>query len=457
MFVFSFVFIIYIIITYNIYNNNILLGSVKCFDKESYKTCLYNNVYFFNGNWHIYSANFIHMNVCVNIFARKLGLCWKMKYLLYDKYKNNEIYIHKIYSDISIPFKLTYNINYGHAFWDDLYSIYTSMVKIGFKSKNFNLIIQDTFKNTRYLKDIYSVLEKFSKGKNIFTNDLKNKIILFKRIIVGSSHQCQRCVTTDYSLKYSREYNITRILRDRMYEVYNIKPLYKHPFDGIIVHNKRYSNYEKSILKRVIKYFNNNKEIKLRYIDFSNIKGFYKQLKILSTVHIYISGPGTGLLNFPFIADPGVVIHLGHIHFGCPQYLEQYMLEGSPHIKAFYYSSRLRKKNMSFDYTIHLITKGIEYIKNNRIIYVKRTENLNGEGKLFIRICKEYKEICDKLIKRYDWAYGRCRGIWAENVVYFPSVYKYVPQLKNAVISINESYNLGCKVGINHSNQNQWC
>lgn len=191
-----------------------------------------------------------YTNICVNAYAKKLGVCWNVYIYPIKSNKNIKYNISKIYKGINVPFKLTYNNNYGHAFWDDLYSVYTSIVKAGFKKEKFNLVIDKVNQNTLYLKDIYSVMEKFCKGQIINLNIIKNKCILFEKLIVGSSHQCQRCITLDYSLKYSREYNITKLYRDRMYEVYNIKPSFNYPIEGIIAHNKRYNQYEIDILKK---------------------------------------------------------------------------------------------------------------------------------------------------------------------------------------------------------------
>lgn len=97
----------------------------------------------------------------------------------------------------------------------------------------------------------------------------------------------------------------------------------------------------------------------------------------------------------------------------------------------------------------------VEYLNNNPTIYIKKGDNLNGIGKLYVKICSEHKSICEKLLYNYDWGYGKCRGIWAENVVYFPSLYSKIPELKNIIISYNSTQNLGCKVGINFSKQGQ--
>lgn len=107
-----------------------------------------------------------------------------------------------------------------------------------------------------------------------------------------------------------------------------------NPIEGIVIHNKIYSNYEIELLKSIVSHFIGNKYIRLKYIYYNNYTSFYDQLKLMSKTHIYISGPGTGLLNFPLMSDPGVVIRLGNIHFGCPQYLEQYILQGSRHFKT---------------------------------------------------------------------------------------------------------------------------
>lgn len=451
-------FLLYFNINYYIENiDRVKYGYINCIDEGLYKTCIFKNIYYYNNRWIIYSNTYNSTNLCLNIYSQQLYYCWKPFIYSYNEYHNISLPIEKVYYDLSIPFLLTYKKNYGHAFWDDLYAVYTSIVKCGYKNEKFNLVIPNNYKvkEIHFLNDIYNVAQKFSKGSNIYLNRLKNNIILFKTLIVGSSHHCQRCVTTDYSLKYSREYNITRLFRDRMYEVYNIIPKYENPIEGIIVDNKRYNDYEKGVLQSIIKHFKRSKIIKLSYIDFRNYTTFYNQLKLLSRIHIYISGPGTGLMNFPFIPDPGVVIHLGHIHFGCPQYLEQYMLEGSPHYKAFYYSPEKRMKRMNYSYVINLIENAYNYIKSNKRIYIQREENLNSIGKLFVKICRENKEVCERLISNYDWGYGKCRGIWAENVVYFPSLYTKISELKKIVELYNSTQNLGCKVGINYSKQKQ--
>lgn len=448
----SILYIIYVIS----YNNIILDGSFKCVDNDAYKTCKFNNIYYFNSKWFIFSnKKNKQFNYCINAYAKRLGICWKVyTYNIKDIYKN--VKVGKIYKSISSPFQLTYTRNYGHALWDDLYSLYTSLVKLGYKNEKFNLILNKNYGKTHYLIDIMKVLEKFSKGNIIYLNKYKNITILFKTLIVGSSHQCQRCVTLDYTLKYSREYNITKLIRNRMYEVFRIYPQITNPIEGIIIHNKRYSRYEINILKNIEQYYRNDKFIRLKYIDYRNITNFYEQLKLMSKTHIYISGPGTGLLNFPFIADPGIIIHLGHIHFGCPQYLEQYMLEGSPHFKAFYYSPQMRMNPLNYTYMLSLINLAKESVLNYDIFNSKKEENLNDIGKLYVRICKEHKNICNKLIDKYDWGYGKCRGIWAENVVFFPSLYTKIPELKEIVkLYSNITYNLGCKIGINESKQKQ--
>lgn len=193
------------------------------------------------------------------------------------------INLNKKYTGLNIPFRFTYNNNYEDTLWHHIYSI---------------LVMNKTKTKSHFLKDIHNVIQQFSNGKIIYLNDLKDKIILFDKLIVGSSHQCQSCVSLDYSLKYSREYNITRLYRERMYKVYDIKPSFNYPIEGIIVSNKRYSQYEMNLLINITKHYQNSNYIKLYYIDFKNIKSFYKQLKLMRGIHIYISGPGTCLLNF---------------------------------------------------------------------------------------------------------------------------------------------------------------
>lgn len=362
----------------------------------------------------------------------------------------------------SIFFYQTYNKNHGHLLWDDIYSVYSSIVRFNYSSSIINIIPYNMKINTNKLNDLQNIIIKFFGGKVIDNSELKERITLFKTFITGSSRHCQRCINTDYTLKDSREYNITKLMRNRLYKSYNIKQKEyskNNIINGIIIDNKRYNIKEKEILFEFIKNINNNyNNVNLKYINYKDIKLFSNQLKLLSQTNIYISGPGTGLLYFPFLIDPGIVIHLGHIHFGCPQYLEQYIAEGCSYIKSLYYPPNERMNGLNITILNDLFNEGLHIINSyNKPLYYNKGDNLNQIGKLFVKICEENYNLCNEIIEKFDWCNNKCRGVWAENFLFFPSLYKNKTLIE--VINKYKVYEseLGCEIGVLKSKQSQWC
>lgn len=166
-----------------------------------------------------------------------------------------------------------------------------------------------------------------------------------------------------------------------------------------------------------------NNELSIKYIYWSEYLDFKKQLEILSCTNIYISGPGTGLLNFPFISDPGIIINLGGLYRGCPIFMEQYIEEGSMHFVSLYYPSDKRKYGLKKKEIEKLINKAVFILKNWKMYKKHHISNLNIEGKIFKKISKVNPELMDLFLLDTDWAKDNGIGVWAERLLYFPYCY----------------------------------
>lgn len=256
--------------------------------------------------------------------------------------------------------------------------------------------------------------------KVIYENEMQNMTFLVETLIVGIGHQCQRCVNKDYSIAGGKEYRATWWMRKRIYYVYNVKQCYNR--NVIIVHNKRYSKEEKAMLYNLTNFYNRSK-LNILYIDWSKIQDFKRQLDILSCTCVYISGPGTGLLNFPFISDPGIIINLGGLYRGCPAFMEQYIEEGSMHFISLYYPSNKRIYGLNNIEIEILIKRAIQLLNNWKFYKQHHNSNLNVEGRIFKELSKKNPHLMNKLLDETDFAKDGGHGIWAERLVYFPYCY----------------------------------
>ena len=83
----------------------------------------------------------------------------------------------------------------------------------------------------------------------------------------------------------------------------------------MIIDSNRYSAKTKKILQEINAYLNKTNKFDSRYIKWPTIPSFKDQLELINSTDIHISGPGTGMLNFPFLRDNSRHINLGAKYF----------------------------------------------------------------------------------------------------------------------------------------------
>lgn len=415
--------------------HNINQSYSKCIGSSYNRTCLYSNIYYSSNKWWYFTNSRKTIVKCVAICSKKSNICFK------PNITNRNIKYKRKLTGLVTYVRLCGTMNIGHLLFDNLYSIYLSLLKFNFRMTPFTIILSKN--NLKIKNDWISIFEKFSMNRIIYEKEIGETAILIEKLIVGLAHQCQRCTTKDYSIPGGKEYKATWWMRKRMYYVYNLT---KCPTKyGLIVNNKRFTKNEKKILHNVSEIFKSKYRIK--YIDWRKYYNFFDQLQILICTNMYISGPGTGLLNFPFISDPGVIINLGGLYRGCPSFMEQYVEEGSPHFVSLYYPSNKRVYGLQKKEITILIERGL-YVLNNWNAYKEyHVSNLNIEGEIFKRISYNYPQIMNKFLNDTDWSREGGIGIWAEKLIYFPYCYNknYIADVVFKVVSQYEN-KIGCKI-----------
>ena len=222
----------------------------------------------------------------------------------------------------------------------------------------------------------------------MFLNDIYEDVV-FNDVVIGDYQRCHVClVREDYRVEHG--YGL-RLFRNHMYRSFNITfrsfISFSYPrfmdrtrIQGIIVHNKRYSESDIAALRGAIE---DLKHITVEYIDWSKMS-IQDQLLLLRDTDLYISGPGTGIMYHPFLTDGSVLIALGHHDYFSYQsrfynqiflskrqlertvgFMEQMVTAGIDYIRALYYPICERHRGIRKDIVLDLVNRGVNIIRSN--------------------------------------------------------------------------------------------
>jgi hypothetical protein len=304
--------------------------------------------------------------------------------------------------------------NIGHSLFDSLYPVYLALVKFGYKDSPFIWLVSD-WSNKQTMS--YDVVTKFSGNLLMEYPHLdKSTLIHFKTLVAGTGNAGCTVVNQEYSM-YGGKYDAIRLYKERMLNAYNLqinKPINERP-KIIIIDNKRYSDYEKSVIDQVINHFQSTADIK--YVDWARHYDhiFADQMKELEDTDIYISGPGTGIVYMPFIKEGAVTINLGymehtqtntirpnikiegypHEDWIFPGWLDQPLCSSVDYVSTLYYD-RMNYNNLEFEPLVSIIDNAISTLKSEEILEIKH----NTDALVFKEYCKRVNnanELCSHL------------------------------------------------------------
>merc|ERR1712151_1442003 len=111
------------------------------------------------------------------------------------------------------------------------------------------------------------------------------------------------------------------------------------------------------------------------------IGDFRGHINTISETDVHISSPGTAQMYQTFLPDGAVHINMGD---GDGSYMEEYMAEGSPYLRALYYPRRLKKSGL-FELTNmqELLRRARELLNKGFTKPVPINENLSPIGRVY--------------------------------------------------------------------------
>ena len=393
-----------------------MMSSYTTADDQEHLSVKYENLYAINGTITYLTTD---KNINPPYVTKFMNMYhWRPEIKVFDTEEQIQEYLNTFENkqevELSVIGDNLWYGNIGHSLFDSLYPVYLALIKFGYENSPFVWLVSD-WSNKQTMS--YDVVTKFSGNLLMeYPNLDKSTLIHFKTLVAGTGNTGCTVVNQKYSM-YGGKYDAIRLYKERMLKAYNLqinKPINERP-KIIIIDNKRYSDYEKSIIDQVINHFQSTADIK--YVDWARHYNhvFADQMKELEDTDIYISGPGTGIVYMPFIKEGAVTINLGymehtqtntirpnikiedypHEDWIFPGWLDQPLCSSVDYVSTLYYD-RMNYNNLEFEPLISIINNAISILKNKEILEIKH----NTDALVFKEYCKQAdnsKELCNHL------------------------------------------------------------
>lgn len=386
------------------------LSSYRIINTDNQLSIEYKNLYSIDGQ--IYYFSLININLpFVNKFTDSYGWAPIVKVFTNEQEIEDYLFLFQIKEEILLSVigdNLWYG-NIGHALFDGLYPLYLALVKFGYINDEFVLLSSD-WSNKQTMS--YHIITKFSGNQLMEYNDLdKSKVIYFNTLVAGTGITGNRVMNKEYTLYGEKEYGALSMFKKRLLKAYHInidKPINKK-LKAIIIRNKRFNDYELSVIEQIVSIYKNKLDIK--FIDwYHDYKSFEEQLRELEDVDIHITGPGTGMMYMPFLKKGAVNINLGYIEHTqtntsrpnlfikestasdhlLPGWMEQSVCAAANYISTLYYD-RFTYNNLEVLELVSIINKAIDIIEQNIIV----SNNHNIDALVFKEYCKRVNNADD--------------------------------------------------------------
>lgn len=377
------------------------LSSYKTADTEDQLSVEYQNLYAIEGV--IYYFTLVDVKLpSVNKFTN--SYTWAPVVKIFNSEQDIEQYLaaHKDKVEVELATlgdNLWYG-NIGHALWDGLYPLYLALIKFGYTDSPFTLLSSD-WSNKETMA--YDIVTKFSGNHLLEYLQLdKSKIFYFKTLVAGTGNTGNRIINKEYTLYGENEYKALSFFKQRLLRAYDIsidKAINKR-LKAIIIRNKRFNDYEATVVQKVVEYYKDTIDIK--YIDwYHGYNSFTAQLKELEDVDIHITGPGTGMMYMPLLKKGAVNVNLGYMEHTqtntsrpnifvkgstaedhlLPGWMEQSVCAATTDVTTLYYD-RITHNYLEIGPMVELINQAISIATNNII--------LNNKHNLDALVFKEY-------------------------------------------------------------------
>ena len=500
--------------------NESLETTVECTGPLYNQSCLYKNLYYMNNTFMVLTIK--GKTLPILTVRPNYHPYWDLTptILEFASYEKIQKFVQNIarpmkVANLTVYFHELWYFNIGHMLFDGLYPAYLAVIRFAPKHLHlFRLLVNLATYGDRWTLD---VCNRFS-GLGIMRLDVLNNIstkkwFVFENIIMGSGNMCQRCIQPNAQLPGGIEMNGSRLFRDRMYKKHGLSPPvsrrrhsaqyrdFKKPFIVYIIDNKRFTNDDRKEIYdamnqlnaytalRITEITDNANAIKKplinitflnysriltktrtsRHFSYGSVKNksresrFKAQLRILRSMDIHVTGPGTGQMYQTFLPDGSVTINLGGIESYnqsnktviYTSFMEQYMTAGTPYIKGLYYPINKRPKGLQKSEIIKLIEQAAVLISDGFTIPVNPRNNLAPDGQLFQDMCVKDEKFCTLVTKRSTDRPFPCLDLWFERLTHETAQWSsegFIYESKNISCAFNHTllHELRTKYGIDH-------
>lgn len=271
---------------------------------------------------------------------------------------------------LTVVFCPVYHFNIGHAIWDGFYPAFVSMLQFGKADTPANALMMSKRDKgiVKTVKGGYdnseAAYQKIAGLELLTIEQLENSTKDFKSVhrleqaIMGIGTNAQKLdVNANFSLGACRDLDACRAFRNRIFNIMNLEPpkpaRVTGPFRTIIIDNKRYG--KGNAMEAITEKLKADKALEgfdIQFVSWSphtdgvrndsplQSGNFTRHMEIIGSTDVHISGPGTAMMYQAFLPDGAVHVNLGINKAMDQGFMEEYVAEGSPHLKALYYPRR---------------------------------------------------------------------------------------------------------------------
>lgn len=347
---------------------------VRVDDHGPIHTCKFDNLYVFNGS---YIAHIIKGDAFPALTSRVVlrsgnnprMLSYLLRVRTHASYGALQLAIHalghtpKLFDGMTLAYQPLWHFNIGHALYDGLYPAFVSAITWSKHNEPFHVLFLGGHNAPNVVKMLPGAFERNEKvielitGKSLIRSWVFDELPdyyfgKFDTIIFGMGANGQKVdVNANFSLGSSRALGAAQLFRRFVYNSFQIQPRVSpgDTLQGIIVHNRRWGEKKPSWVDLVSAKVAKQK-VRMQYIMWGvtgteekrtspspPTEAFIDQLRLVSKTDIYLSSPGTAIMYQHFLPDGAVVINMGEDPALPRHFMEEYMTEGAPYIRALYY------------------------------------------------------------------------------------------------------------------------
>lgn len=321
-------------------------------------------------------------------------------------------------SGLTLAFKPIYHFNVGHGLWDGLYPAFVSLLQLGLQERPFRAFVLNGWEDMvekavpgMYAKveDIFGSIGGLGKLTKAYAGvgGTRNAPVLhrFEDLVMGHGTNAQKLdMNVNLSLGACRELDACRAFRRRVFHFHGLPDpppaLRTGPFRVIVVKNKRFGEQLNSMtqeLQHEERPGGMLSDFQIKYVNWSpSARGnpslqtgnFTRHLEIIGSTDVHISAPGTGQMYQTFLPDGAVHINLGEPGWANQGYMEEYMAEGAPYLRALYYPRRtLEGPEIEKKVMVGLLKKARQLLQSGLHRPPPVGSNLSPVGKVFKAYC----------------------------------------------------------------------